>query len=211
MAPSTFPTLRYRGRERRRERERERERKKERTQPEEEEEEEHSINYRINKHSHAHACIDHSSCQVTRRLEPGHSRVLNFHKNQPGVLRDINRLLEEINGCEGKDSECNKIKMSFFFIIIKIRFVIFFGPLLLSSYTSPSFLSLSLSAFFLSPVHSVLSGANIVSQTLETGFGIGYLVVDSEAETTEEVNVQLKKMETSIRTRVLLCGHAGHI
>jgi D-3-phosphoglycerate dehydrogenase len=28
---------------------------------------------------------------VTRTLEPGHSRVLSFHKNLPGVLRDINR------------------------------------------------------------------------------------------------------------------------
>jgi hypothetical protein len=51
-----------------------------------------------------------------------------------------------------------------------------------------------------------LSGANIVAQTLETGHGIGYLVVDVESETTEEVNAAFKKMENSIRTRVLLRG-----
>lgn len=79
----------------------------------------------------------------TRTLHPGHSRVLSFHKNMPGVLRDINR---------------------------------------------------------------ILSSANIVAQTLETGFGIGYLVVDVESETTEEINQALKKMENSIRTRVLLRG-----
>jgi hypothetical protein len=29
--------------------------------------------------------------QATRRLADNHIRVLNFHRNQPGVLRDINR------------------------------------------------------------------------------------------------------------------------
>ena len=59
---------------------------------------------------------------------------------------------------------------------------------------------------FFKTINRILSDANIVSQTLETGFGIGYLVVDSEAVTTEDVNLQLKQMPTSIRTRVLLPG-----
>lgn len=45
-----------------------------------------------------------------------------------------------------------------------------------------------------------------MAQTLETGYGLGYLVVDVESETLEDVNVAFKKMENSIRTRVLLRG-----
>lgn len=34
---------------------------------------------------------------VNRMLLPGHSRVLSFHENTPGVLRDINMVLSIAN------------------------------------------------------------------------------------------------------------------
>eukprot|EP00043_Microstomoeca_roanoka_P029007 m.20509 g.20509 ORF g.20509 m.20509 type:complete len:420 (-) comp8902_c0_seq1:249-1508(-) len=34
---------------------------------------------------------------ISRMLAPGHSRVLSFHQNTPGVLRDINRILSIAN------------------------------------------------------------------------------------------------------------------
>lgn len=33
---------------------------------------------------------------ITHDLTPGHSRVLSFHKNVPGVIREINTILSEV-------------------------------------------------------------------------------------------------------------------
>jgi len=70
----------------------------------------------------------------------GAHRILNFHKNQPGVLRDINQLL---------------------------------------------------------------SGYNVMGQMLMTRGSVGYLIIDVEAEVSDEIRQQMANLPASIKTRLL--------
>jgi D-3-phosphoglycerate dehydrogenase len=67
-------------------------------------------------------------------------RVLNFHQNVPGVLRDIN---------------------------------------------------------------NILSGYNVGGQVLVTQGKVGYLIVDLDAEMSDEVKTQVAQLSASIKTRLL--------
>lgn len=87
--------------------------------------------------------VNTPNVSAKKSLAVGHTRVLCMHKNTPGVMREINR---------------------------------------------------------------ILSGANIASQNLETGSGIGYLIVDLESETSEEINNALNTMPHNIRSRMLYRG-----
>ncbi|EGD73810.1 D-3-phosphoglycerate dehydrogenase [Salpingoeca rosetta] len=48
-------------------------------------------------HGSTLSAVNVPEVNVTRKLQPGQSRVLSFHINTPGVLRDINRILSIAN------------------------------------------------------------------------------------------------------------------
>lgn len=72
----------------------------------------------------------------------GAHRILNVHKNVPGVLKDINRIVSEL-------------------------------------------------------------GANVRAQALSTDAGIGYLVMDTDQEFSNDVKAAIEGLKTSIKTRIL--------
>lgn len=80
---------------------------------------------------------------MTRKLREGETRIVNFHRNKPGVLREMN---------------------------------------------------------------SALAETNIVSQQLSTIEDTGFMVVDVESITSAKVHEKLKKMDHTIRTRLLYKG-----
>src|SRR6185503_7454680 len=80
--------------------------------------------------------------QVDLPIQKGNHRILSVHKNVPGVLAAINKILSDL-------------------------------------------------------------GANIQGQYLSTDPEIGYMIVDIDQKVSEEAKERIKKMPTSIRTRIL--------
>ena len=55
----------------------------------------------------------------------------------------------------------------------------------------------------LSTINSLMSGINILGQTLGTLGDVGYIIIDVDREVSEEGREKLKQMSNSIKTRIL--------
>lgn len=55
----------------------------------------------------------------------------------------------------------------------------------------------------LQSINSILGDYNVKAQVLGTKGEIGYLIVDVESAASEEVKTAIKKLPSSIKTRVL--------
>jgi D-3-phosphoglycerate dehydrogenase len=80
--------------------------------------------------------------QVDLAPTSGSHRILNVHRNVPGVLRDVTRIVSDL-------------------------------------------------------------GANISAQSLATDGDIGYLVLDTDEQLSQDVKARIEELKTSIRTRIL--------